>query len=86
MKPKKLSVEMTRCLAHAKEHDSHLVRSPGGFWAASDARFIGNVPHPYFGTTTVEALVNRGEMEYTDWQRSGVRPFPIQATVKEASK
>ncbi len=82
----KLSPEMEAARQHALAAGSgKLVRSPGGFWAAADAGKDRNgVPKPWFGTTTVEALVKRGAAEYTQWKDRNWdgKPFPVEVTVK----
>ena len=82
MKPKPLSLTMQSALAHACNHGAKLIRFPGGFWAAE-----GWVLHQgrWFGTSTVEALVARGRMEYTKWQAGKRGRFPVEASVAQIS-
>ena len=76
----KLSPTMRDAIEYAKRHGNKLIRYPGGFWCAEGTR------HPWYGTTTVNALVDRGAAEYTKWQErmSGSR-FPIEITLKETT-
>ncbi len=78
-----LSAVMVAALDLADQHGGKLVRYQGGYWAP------GGRSHPsinggeHAGTSTVEALVARGRMAYTQ-HRAGRRPgnpFPVEATV-----
>lgn len=80
MKIKPLSPEMAHCKTIVARDGGVLHRSPGEFWRTSPTSVAG----PYFGTTTVEALVARGEATYTRWQESdGGRNFPVEMTLKQ---
>jgi hypothetical protein len=71
----KISPEMKRCLDWIETCGGTITRYPGGFWYPDgDGR-------PSFGTTTIEALVKRGKLEYCDWKESHGRKFPIKAKV-----
>ena len=72
---KAMSIEMNQCLDRIEEHGT-ITRYRGGFWCA-DTDSSGRT----FGTTTVEALVKRGRLEYCDWKQPPGRkfPFPIKA-------
>jgi|ERR1017187_3404434 hypothetical protein len=67
-----LSPEMKRCLERVKAHDGTITRYPGGFWCVDSSELT-------YGTTTVEALVKRGRLEYCEWKESHGRKFPIKA-------
>jgi hypothetical protein len=71
--PKEISREMQRALdAAIAGGDGTLIRHPGGFWSPSNADLGSDgIPRPYFGTTTVEGLVRRKRMTYTDWKEAG---------------
>lgn len=61
----------------------HLIRYPGGFWMRPDLE-VGNhtwLQDTWFGTTTIQALVARGELEYTKWQEGRNGRFPIEASI-----
>lgn len=73
-----LSPMMLKCLAFIKGHGLSITRHPGGFWA--EENWKGG---PYFGTTTVEALVKRHMLFYDQWQESSAGKFPIRATMTE---
>lgn len=62
---------MQRCLEQI--NGGNITRYPGGFWYPD-----GNGKTSY-GTTTVEALVKRGALEYCEWKESHARKFPIKA-------
>lgn len=72
-----LSPEMQQAVRFANAHGNKLVRHPGGFWAGP--QFVG--VRPWFGTTTIEALVRRGIASYTGWKETHGRKFPIEVTL-----
>ncbi len=72
---KALSPTMCRLIEYAKQHDDEIIRYAGGFWAHEDWRGTGSS----FGTSTVEALVARGVMEYIEFKDGKNRRFPIAA-------
>jgi len=74
---------MQGALAHACNHGAKLVRFPGGFWAREGWTLHSGI---YYGTTTVQALVDRGRMKYTKWQEGKHGRFPIEATVIQISE
>jgi len=82
MKPQ-LSPSMQGALAHALNHGAKLVRFPGGFWAREGWKLHTGL---WYGTSTIEALVARGRMEYTKWQEGKHGRFPIEATVVQISE
>jgi hypothetical protein len=69
-----LSPTMQDAVAYAKKRGGKILRRPGGYWGE----------HPWFGTTTIQALISRGVAEYSQWQerKSGGR-FPIEVTIKQ---
>lgn len=79
-----LSSTMQAAIEYARQNDNKIVRIPGGFWARPE--WAG--PHEQsFGTTTIQALVDRGIVTYTRWQqrRNGSSEFPVEVTLKEAT-
>lgn len=68
-----LSLKMQNCMKQIADGDGTITRYPGGFWYPA-----GN-GKPSYGTTTVEALVTRGRLEYSEWKQSHGRQFPIKA-------
>lgn len=74
----KLSVTMLDAVSYAKKFDNKIVRYPGGFWAREN--WAGERREHYFGTTTIQALVDRGLAEYTKWQ-DGRSRFPVEMTL-----
>ena len=76
-----LSPKMLKAIDHMKNHDNKLVRFPGGYWAAEGWAWHG----PYFGTSTVEALVRRNVATYTVWKDGRNGKFPIEVTLKPSS-
>lgn len=75
---KVLSPEMIASIKLAKQNGGNLMRQPGGFWAEESWRF--GCGRPWFGTTTVAALVKRKKGDYTLYTTTG---FPIQFTLKK---
>lgn len=78
-----VSKTQTRAIAFAKQHENKITRHPGGFWAGPE--FRRQAGKEWFGTSTVQALVNRGLMEYSEWRGYKGRPgqYPIEATLTE---
>ena len=75
-----LSPTMQSALDYAAAHGGALVRLPGGFWRGQSAtQWSQGVP--YFGATTVDALVTRGAMTYTEWRDSRNGRFPVRAAI-----
>lgn len=70
----KITPEMRRCLERISEASGTITRYPGGFWYPKEGM-------AYFGTTTVEALVKRGKLEYCEWKESHGCKFPIKAKI-----
>jgi hypothetical protein len=78
---------MKAAIAMAREHGGFLIRLPGGYWTYLDcprSRGAGP-PDQYFGTTTIEGLVARKRMHYSQWQRRSKRhgQFPIEVELVE---
>lgn len=87
MTPKALTATMVACLDDARAAGGELVRYRGGFWAARNApRCHDGLPRPYWGTSTVEAIVARGEAAYTEWRDGRSGRFPVAMRVSEQPK
>jgi hypothetical protein len=73
----KLSPTMEWAMRVAVASNGKLTRFPGGFWRAHATATRA------FGTSTVNALVGRGELRYTKWQdrNNGGPKFPIEASL-----
>lgn len=71
------SKRMSACLEfiHSK-CAGEIHRHPGGFWRAKDT-WNGDS----FGTSTIEALVARGLLQYSQWQEGRNGRFPIAAKI-----
>ena len=69
-----LSTEMQRCLDRIAAHDGTITRYPGGFWIVDKSGLT-------YGTTTVQALVKRGWLEYCEWKENSRGKFPIKARI-----
>lgn len=70
-----LTPVMLKCMEFIREGDGSIYRHPGGFWGHAAFKL-----HESFGTSTVEALVKRGVLEYVEWQEGRGGRFPIRAT------
>jgi hypothetical protein len=77
-----ISSKMQEAMMYALANGGILRRYRGGFWAMENWR---EGKHPWFGTSTVKALVSRGLMSYTDWHAGRKGPFPVAAVVAEPS-
>ena len=73
----KLTSEMRRAIAFAREHGGHIHRHAGGFWSSERASSTTNS----FGTSTIEALASRGVAEYTEWKDGRSGRFPTRITL-----
>jgi hypothetical protein len=73
-----LSEKMQEAMLYAMVNGGKLCRYRGGFWAMENWR---EGQHPWFGTSTVKALVSRGLMSYTEWQEGRNGRFPIAAVI-----
>jgi hypothetical protein len=84
MADKPLSATMAACMVETIDHGGRLVRHVGGYWSwpGCPKRQNDGLPETYFGTTTIEALVARGELEYIKWRDGRNGRFPVAAAVK----
>ena len=77
---KPLSPTMTECLAYIRDGGGEIERFPGGFWATpGEHPWPGHSVRQHYGTTTVQALITRGKLEYTEWKQNQTGRFPIRA-------
>lgn len=75
-----LSPTMQSALNYAAAHGGALVRLPGGFWCEPSAtQWSHGIAS--FGTKTVEGLVTRGSMTYTEWRDGRNGRFPVRAAI-----
>jgi len=81
MAAKDLSPTMKTALHEIYSHGGIVERRPGGYWTWPQCLSNGGVPLAYYGTTTIEALVARGKLEYTNHQTGRRGDFPIGAKV-----
>jgi hypothetical protein len=79
----RLSPTMQSAVDHARQHGGCLVRYPGGFWCRDGLMDHAN---PWWGTSTVQALVSRGVMAYTEWKETGRSRFPVRAAIAKATE
>ena len=79
MSEKPLSPVMAETLAWIKENGGVIERQPGGFWVIPHLGRAGS----WTGTPTMNALVRRRKMKWTEWQESkNTGKFPIRAEVE----
>jgi hypothetical protein len=75
-----VSKKMQQAMLYALVNGGKLRRYRGGFWAMENWRH-GQLP--WFGTSTVEALVSRGLMSYSEWRDGRKGRFPVAAVVSK---
>jgi hypothetical protein len=73
-----ISKKMQEAMLYALVNGGKLRRYRGGFWAMENWR---HGQRPWFGTSTIKALVSRELMSYTEWQEGRRGRFPIAAIV-----
>jgi hypothetical protein len=75
-----LTPKMRQLREFILKNGGDIKRFPGGFWTLEP---VGRLPS--FGTSSVQALVTRGILKYTDWRKhSGSdRQFPVQASIAD---
>lgn len=81
-----LTPAMTKALEKAASHGGYLIRYPGGYWTYQGVKRWSGIPEWCVGTTTVEALVKRGALEYVGWQQGRRGKFPTKAAITAGMK
>lgn len=79
-----LSATMAATLAEALESGGKLVRHQGGYWTKPGAVMSATIGQPFdwwASTPTVNALVSRGRMKFTEHREGRGGRFPIAAEV-----
>lgn len=80
----KMSATMAIALDFAMESKGELVRYQGGFWAPRGMPMQPHgAPADYVNTTTIEALVARGKLKYTEFRTGRNGEFPIAVAVAD---
>jgi hypothetical protein len=77
-----MTATMAIALGDIIERGGKIVRHQGGYWTQPGAVHRGIIGNPFdwwLGTPTVEGLVRRGELEYTEWRDGSKGRFPIAA-------
>jgi hypothetical protein len=69
----------------AVDHGGKLIKFSGGYWTFPDCPRSGGLPTEYYGTTTIEALVRRGRLQYTEWINGRRLRFPVVASLTETA-
>lgn len=79
---KEISATMAIGLGYAHDHGGKLIRYVGGYWSWEGvSRNHNGAPVEYVGTPTIEALVSRGRMKYTEWKAGRNGRFPIAVEI-----
>ena len=80
---KPLTATMAACLDDCLDHGGTFNRFPGGFWAYPGCRRLPHNGHPetHWGTSTIQALVARGRMVYSEWHTGRNGRFSIAVRV-----
>jgi len=78
-----LSPTMQAALNVVRNHGGRLERWPGGFWTYHGCLRQPHTGYPTWsiGTTTVQALVKRGALQYVEWKENSSGRFPITAEI-----
>lgn len=79
---KPMTALMAMALGDIIDKGGKVVRRQGGYWTQPGAAHLGVIGHPYdwwVGTPTIEGLVRRGELEYSEWKDGKNGRFPIEA-------
>jgi hypothetical protein len=79
---KPLSATMAEALGETVRLGGELIRLQGGYWTYPNCPRSNGFPDWYAGASTIQALVDRGEMEFTEWRdgRHGRFPIRVKAT------
>lgn len=88
MAQKKLTATMAIALGDIIEHGGKIVRHQGGYWTEPGAVMSPTIGHPFdwwLGTSTVEGLVRRGELSYTEHREGRGGRFPIAAAISQTT-
>lgn len=81
---KKLSPVMADAMHQIVACGGRVIRREGGYWTAPGAPYL-NSGQPYewwIGTNTIRALVDRQQLEETDWRESHDGKFCVEVRVK----
>lgn len=78
-----LTAPMAIALDETVAHGGKLIRHQGGYWSwpGCPRREHDGMPEEWFGTTTIDALVDRGRLQYTEYKDGRGHRFPIVAEV-----
>lgn len=79
-----LSPTMRVVVDRLREAGGTITRLPGGYWCILNE--AGETVHPTYGTSTIQALVRRGVLVYSEYKQSHGRQFPICATLDAKAK
>jgi hypothetical protein len=81
---KPMTAIQAAAVADIIEHGGEIVRHAGGYWTYPGAVKSAAFSHPFdwwIGTSTVDGLVRRGELVYTEHRDGRNGRFPIRAAI-----
>lgn len=81
---KKLTANMAIALGDIIERGGKIVRHQGGYWTEPGAVMAPVIGRPFYwwlGTSTVDGLVRRGELAYTEHRDGRNGSFPVAAEI-----
>ena len=58
-----------------------VIRLPGGFWTYQGCPWGHRAPSFYIGTSTIQALVDRGHLDFSEWKDGRKGRFPVAASL-----
>jgi hypothetical protein len=79
-KKHELSPTMLEAQALAAKYGGQLERYPGGFWSVPGISQWSR-GYPFFGTTTVHAMVKRGVATYCEFRGGRNGDFPVKVRI-----
>lgn len=83
----KLSPTMEACLEYIRDEGGGAIeRYQGGFWASPGGSHPQASHRLHYGTNTVQALVSRGRLQYTEWKENRTGCFPVRAEIVKEPK
>lgn len=83
-----MTAHMAGALGDIIECGGKIVRHAGGFWTRPGAVRTATIGYPFdwwLSTRTVDGLVRRGELQYTQWRDGRQGRFPIAAAVPDSA-
>ena len=76
-----LTTQQTAALAMAVDHGGKLIKFSGAYWTFPGCPHSGHPWNEHYRSTTIEALVRRGHLQYTQWVKGPGLRFPVAASL-----